>query len=473
MMDSRIKSKIEYLVYMNKIVKFLLLLTLHFLFIACAMNKKPAETGELAVEGLPTNFLIPDGWGGGSGNLDSVATDWYLNFEQPKLNEYITHALDTANPSIVIRLARMQNAIAGITLAKSGKQVFVNYNAAYNGAGSFNSDYSNTGSVAMPISWEADLWGRIKAGMYAANENMLSEVHNYDYTRQTIAANISRLYFSIASIQRSLEIGKRFREINQRLIQVQEDREKVGIIDSKDVHLAKANVANIEEMITVYKNLLQINVRNLEALMGDYPSNELDVEWEPKELNEFVAISDPYSLIRRRPDLLSIENQVRAAFYLSEQAELAKYPSLVLSANPGLSTSGDFSFGLGASLFGPILNGRAIRSKIDQANAYQRQLVASYGAAIVEAFKEVEIYLESERLLQEKVNYSKAVAAELKGAYEVAVEQYIVGQQDLYYTLQLQADYLLADLNVIDVMRDVYIQRIDLYLALGGSITAE
>ena len=437
----------------------------------CALYKNPASTDKIAEEGLPENFLIPEDWAMDSLKTDNVVHNWYREFGEPDLNNFVVQALDTNNPGIVLRLARIQERIAGMQLARSGRQVFMNYGASYNGLTTFDGDFTSLGSFALPISWEADLWGRIKAGMLAANEAMVSEVHQYGYTRQTITANVARLYFQIGTIQKSLEIALEFREINQRLIEVQETREKVGIIDSKDVHLAKANVASIESIIAFYQNLLQIATRDLEVIMGDYPANTLQFEWEPEELETIVAVNNPFSLVSRRPDLLSLEAQVREAFYLTEQAELAKYPSLVLNANPSLVTSGGLALGLGASLFGPIVNGRAIRSRIEQANAFQRQLVAVYGSAILDAFKDVESSLHSEQLIQQKLDFGQEVAEESRLAYEVAVEQYRVGKIDLFNTLLLQGDYLIADLNVIQTFQELYLQRIQLYLSLGGNIT--
>lgn len=436
----------------------------------CTLFKNPSDTESIANESLPDNILIPDKWIMDSINNDVVSDNWYFQFDQPLLDQYVASALDSSNPGVVFRLARIEGSTAGIQIARSGRAVFMDYKASYDGFTQTDGPDSYVGAFTIPVSWEADLWGRIKAGILAANESMMAEVHQYSFTRQSIAASVARLYFDIGGIQRSLEIGQEFLEINERLIEVQEKREEVGIINMQDVYLARANVANIEQLVLVFENQLQEAIRQLEVIMGRYPANSLSIQWEPEDLNSIAQIDDPLSLISRRPDLASLEAQVRSAFYLSEQATLAKYPSLVITADPGAATTGGLLVGVGASLIGPILNGKLIRSKIAQANAFQRQVASLYGSAILDALLEVESTLNTEVLLRERLEFAKIEAEQSRLAYETAVEQYRVGQIDLFNALILQGQYQLAELKVVDFQRGLFLQRVRLYLALGGNI---
>jgi outer membrane protein TolC len=230
-------------------------------------------------------------------------------------------------------------------------------------------------------------------------------------------------------------------------------------------------VNNIKNIIEGNKDLLQIKVRQLETLLGRYPENKLKVDWKPTSIEMITEISNPFDLILRRPDIQSNESKVRALFYLNEQALLAKYPSLVLSASISLSSVNDLLFGAGASLFGPIFNGGALDGRIDEATAQQKQALATYGLSILNAFKEVETSLNSQTIISNQENFIQLSSNESKKAYEISVKQYEIGAVDLFDVLQIQLQWLLKELDLVTIKEQIYHERVQLHLALGGNIT--
>ncbi|MGL1886138.1 MAG: TolC family protein [Reichenbachiella sp.] len=421
-------------------------------------------------EGLPSNFLIPEQW---NYNTDTsiVVSNWYQSFSDPKLNMLIQSALDSVNPSIIYNLARIEASESRVIITSAGKKVFVDYTGGYVGDfSSSNSTNFNSGYAVAPISWEADLWGEISAGMLAADESMLAELLEYDFTRQTIAATVCRLYFQIGTLNNSIALGKEFLLLNNKLLGILEERERIGVTNLQEVHLTKANIKSIESLLVEFENQLQLNMRQLELILGNYPDAVLSVNWKPQHLDTVISIGEPFELITRRPDLRASEARFRSAFYITEQTRLTKYPSLVLSADPGLSTSGGLIAGMSASLFGPIFNGKLIDAQITEATAYQRQAMANYTNSVMTAFKEVESAMSSEQILRQRYHLLEEAAQEYEKAFNLTKEQYIVGQIDLYYLLLIQSQWLGQELSLIELQRDIYIQRVQLYLSLGGSI---
>lgn len=437
----------------------------------CKMYKDPSSTEDLVKESLPSDFVIPEEWSKIDKADAEVRENWYEIFNEPKLNSLIVEALDTTNPSIRYQLSRIEASSANVRIAKTGNKVFMNYDGAYGGNSVLDGKSNYDIGLSAPISWEPDLWGKIEAGVLAADENVISQILNYTYTRQSIAGTVCDLYFDIATIQRGLEIGEDYISINQRLVDILNVKQDVGIIDKKDVYLAEAQYSSIQSIIEDFNNSLQSSTRALEALIGRYPNATLSIDWLGGELQPIDAISDPVSLIRRRPDIMANEANVRSAFYLTEQAKLAKYPSLVISASPGITTAGTLVLGTGASLLGPILNGGLIEANIDGATANQKALVSIYGLSIIDALKEVETALDSETILYKRRQFTQDVVDESRNAYDVAVTQYREGKIDLLNALQLQSQLLLTELELIRITQAIYKQRVRLYLSLGGNIT--
>lgn len=436
----------------------------------CKLYKDPEGTNELAKESLESSIDIPEYWDTAA-DTSAVVENWYLNFKDPHLTKLVQEVIDTTNLNILYQLAVIDQGIAQRHLRGTGRNVQVNYGVDYLGSSSTqgNHDYGIGGSAG--ISWEADLWGKIQTGILSADEELQSKIYNYSYTRQSLAALVSNLYFEIGTLNNVLKVGDEFLKLNMSIAEIMKVREQVGYTNMKDVHLINAQVNAIKSIIERNKNKLQLNTRELEVLLGRYPSNTLTIDWASKDLDLVTNISNPMALINRRPDIKMKESEVRSKFYLTENAILAKYPSLVLSANIGISTISDLVFGTAGSLFGPIFNGGAIDDKIAIATAIQKQVLTSYGLSILEAFNEVESSMSAEQFLEEQKKFLKIAVEESEKAYILVEKQYEVGQIDLFQLLQIQMEWLQRKLDLEILNGGVYKQRVQLYLALGGNIT--
>lgn len=460
--------------YLKFSKKLGLLILVSFLFHQCKMYDNPGNTKELSKNATPPNFEVPDYWELGTTDSLSVQDDWYYSFNEPHLNQLIDEALDTTNMAIMFQLAKIDESRARVKLAESGKKVKVGYSGVYSGfSATGNAPDSYDLTVGIPISWEADLWGKIEAGILAADQNVLSSMYSYDYTRQSIAATVANAYFRIGLLNESLEVAEEFLKLNGRIVDILRTREEVGIIDMQEVHLTEAQINNVRSIIAETENEVQRATRELEILIGRYPENKLEINWTPQQLDSVVAISNPFALINRRPDLKANEAAVRSAFYLNEQAQLLRKPSFAINGSIGFSTLYDLVFGTGASILGPIFDGGVIQSRIDDATAVQKQVVANYGQSILTAFKEVETSMESQKIINEQYQYLLDSESETKKAYDIAIEQYKVGRIDLYYVLQLQSQLLFTELDLLRVDAAKYFERVQLHLALGGNITSK
>ena len=454
----------------NNIVKITLLLSIIILFQNCKSYQEPTETKELANEGLNNRFEIPEFWESNQ-NTAKVTENWYKNFQTPSLDSLIEEAIDTTNLTIVYQIALIEQSTSQRNLSESDKSVKIGYGGDYSGFTASNGPDSYNVNTVGGISWEADLWGKIETGVLAADENLKAAIYNYSYTRQSIAATTSKLYFRIGTLNQGLKKGEDFIKVNDHIKELLKIREEVGIIDMKELFLVKAQISSINNLIEGYKNEVQTSTRSLEVVLGRYPENKLIVDWVPKGLEPVTQIGNPFDLINRRPDIKRNEALVRSQFFLTEQAKLAKYPNLVLSANIGYSTVSDLIFGAAGSFFGPIYTGGALDSQIESATAVQKKALMTYGLSILNAFNEVETAMSSEKYLLEQQKHITNAIEESKNAYQLMLKQYGVGRVGLFEVLQTQMEWLLREIDLIKINGTLYQQRVQLYLALGGNIT--
>ncbi len=204
--------------------------------------------------------------------------------------------------------------------------------------------------------------------------------------------------------------------------------------------------------------------------MGRYPAAEVGGAAELVATPPPIPVGVPADILERRPDLRAAESRVAAAFYQSEQARLAKLPSLSLTAGVGGANSLDnFVGSLGAGLFAPLFTGAALEGQIDVANADQKAAIAAYGATVLQALEEVETSLTNDDLYSQREGFLVSSVENNFQAYELGRAQYEVGKIDLLSLLQMQTRWIGARVGLIRLQNERLVQRINLHLALGGS----
>jgi multidrug efflux system outer membrane protein len=238
----------------------------------------------------------------------------------------------------------------------------------------------------------------------------------------------------------------------------------------QDVFLARGSLASAKDALETARGGQKKARRALEILLGRYPEGEIATAPELVPVPPPVPVGLPSDLLERRPDLIAADRRVAAAFYLSEQARLAKLPRFSLNLAGGLSSAIDSTIAsLGAGVMAPLYTGGALEAQLDIANAEQQAAIGAYGAAALRAFEEVEAALTNSELLKRREAFlAGAVDNNLK-AYQLAEVQYKVGQIELLNLLQLQSGWVGARVGLLNVQSQRLAERINLHLALGGS----
>lgn len=417
-----------------------------------------------------------------------VEEDWLSQFEDPKLEALVAEALDR-NRDLRAAAARLRRAEATARVAGADRlpQVGARLNGSRQRSNFFGLNVpgaedgvlpvlTTTYGVSLDLSWEADLWGRLRAAERAALADRRAAHATYRGARLSVAAQTAKAWFALAAASEQRALAERTLESYRESLAGVERRYGRGLVDALDVRLTRTNVANAEALLATRERQLAAARRQLEILLGRYPSAEVQSHPRLPGVPEPVPAGLPAELIGRRPDVLGARLRLTAADARLEQARKALYPSLSLTGSGGSSTpafrdllDGDFSvWSLAASLTQPIFQGGRLRANVDVRAAGSDEALADYAGTLLAAYGEVESALDAERRLAERELALSAAETEAAAAERLARRQYREGLVDVLSLLESQRRALAARSDVISIRRERLHTRIDLHLALGG-----
>lgn len=436
---------------------------------SCSVAPTP-ETGEVVEEALPESTEIPAEWTAPAEDTGEVDDGWIEDFGDEELVALVEEAVSEQNPNLRILsaqvdrsagLARQAGAALKPTVALGGD--------ISETSGSTVASGTNYG-VGVGVSWEVDVWGKVRAGASAADESLRATVADFEFARQSLAANVAKGWFLSTELKLQTELAQETVELLSEMVDLVKAKEKVGQVSMQDVYLVEADLASAQDALRQVESGRQQAARSLEILMGRYPSAEVEGADELMMVPPPIPTGVPADILERRPDLIAAERRVAASFLLSEQARLAKLPSFTLTGGVGGNNSLDSFVGnLAAGIFAPLYTGGALEGQIDVANADQEATIAAYGATVLKAFEEVESSLANEDLYAQREVFLQQSADSNFKAYELALVQYEVGKIDLLSVLQMQTRWIGARVGLIRIKNERLAQRVNLHLALGGS----
>ncbi len=442
------------------------------LLLGCALPKR---------ESVDLSFDLPKG-------SDRVIADrWWEAFGDEELVRVMETALEH-NQDLEMALANVEAVAASARIAGSGlqpqvtagagsarnKQVFVGLPIP--GPSGVLSSRATTHQLNVNLSWEVDVWGRIRAGKRAAESDVHASQLDYEGARLSIAGQVLRTWLSAAAAQEQLRLTKANIEVLKvSEIQAQERYAK-GLQSSLDVRLARSNLANARAEEEIWLMQRRQALRQLSLLMGGYPSREDELASSLPELHQGIPEGLGSTLLRRRPDLLAAEARVFAAEHRVAEAQAARYPRFSLTSSAGTTSDKlrdlvdrNFSvWSLAGNVAQPLLDGGRLKAGKALAEASTKRAVAAYEKNILMAFEEVEAALDGEDLLQKREVKLLQAKAEAEGALQLAQERYAGGLEFYVTVLEAQRREIDAKRQLMAIRQQRLDNRVSLYLALGG-----
>ena len=441
---------------------------------ACASITSREEAGAAARASLPD---APDAWASIQQSVGDVEVGWIESFNDPVLVALVDEA-QANNKNLQIAAANVDRSRALARQAGAALKPNVGLNLGASEGGALDPGGSNTQlNAGLQLNWELDVWGRIRSGQQSAAAGAEAAAADYQFSQYSLAAGVARAYF--IAVEAGLQEGVARRTVEAleetaRIVNVQYEN---GLASSQDLALTNSDLATAQDRLTATSGAKRDAIRALEVLLGRYPGADLELRDGLPAAPAAPPAGVPSDILERRPDLISAERNVAAAFNSLDSAKAAKLPAISLTSSIG-GASGSLSnlldptnvaWTIAGNLVAPLFDGGARDAQVQISTAEQEQAIAAYGQAALDAFSEVETNLDQGVVLdQRKASLTKA-ADEANEAYRVARLRYDEGETDLIDVLSIQQRVFSAESNLVSVERLRLEQRVNLNLALGGS----
>jgi len=381
--------------------------------------------------------------------------------------------------------AREQSVIAG-----AGRWPQLGFAAGYlhtgSGAGVLNNNLENTNSsgfdALFTLSWEIDVWGRIKASQQAAQKDAEAVSADLNGARLSLAARTAQSYFEF--IEANLQTGVAEQSIKDRrtIVELVRGRFSRGLTRGLDLRLALTDLANAEAQLAQSRNQVQIVTRRLEILLGRYPSDPKDAHIGSLRVlpQPPAALSAglPSQLLERRPDMVAALSRLRAMDSRVESARKALLPRIALTASGGASSVAlsdlidprAAAWNLATGLVQPVFTGGRLKGEIRFNEALTKEALNQYRSTALNAFREVEQALAAEQWLRAQELALLEAMEQTEASRKMAVTSYQQGLIEILTLLDSYRSTLNAQSSHLTVQRELLSNRIDLYLALGGGV---
>ena len=417
-------------------------------------------------------------WSADAPHAGAISDNWLASFNDPQLNELVNEAI-ARNPDLRATAARVEQSAAYAQIARAALLPAINLLGTGGLKVGGGSDLTSAlQGVMLGISWEPDLWGTLRYGRNAADATYASAQADYEFARQSMAAQVARSWFMSTETKLQLAAAESMAQSSRELLRLAVDRQKVGVGSQKDVALARANLGTFEDAVQQSRLAHEQAVRSLEMLLGRYPATELQAAPALPAFPGPVPVGMPLDMLERRPDVIAAERRVAAAFDRVGEARAARLPRIRLNASVSaldsevIELQEDFenpSGGAGATLVAPLYQGGALRAQVSVRTAEQKEALARYASQVLRGINEVENSLAASRILSERVQLLGQVVADQEKTLEYDQAAYRVGRQDLRSVQQQQQQVQSARMALLRVQSEQLIQRVNLHLALGGS----
>lgn len=414
--------------------------------------------------------------------LNMANVSWKELFTDPVLQEYINEGLDN-NIDIRVAIQQVLSAEAYVKQGKAGYLPTLTANAQYthqelSANSQFGSLFSSLDQYQLSgnLSWEADIWGKIRSQKRAFDASYLQTVAAHQAVKTRLIADIASTYYQLLALDKQIGITEETITTRQNSLETTQALKEAGNVTEVGVKQTEAQVYNAQGILIDLKNQRKILENSLSILLGQAPMDINRTDLEEQEITTDLHIGVPAQLLRNRPDVIAAEYNLVNAFELTNVARSNFYPSLTLTATGGLQaldaadlfdTNSLFATIIGG-LAQPVLNGRRIRTQFEVSESQQEQARLNFRRAVITASKEVSDALYSYQAATDKIEVKQKEFDAYDLATNYSEELLDNGLANYLEVLTARQNALNARLDLTNARYNQLKSIVDLYEALGG-----
>jgi multidrug efflux system outer membrane protein len=412
---------------------------------------------------------------------------WFEVFKDEQLQELVRAAL-VRNYDVRDAVARIDAARANLGITRADQFPTIDAGASVTATRT-----SASGAVSVPegidqartfgtvgaslLSYEVDLWGRLRRATEAARADLLASEHNRHAVLTTMVSDVASGYFNLLALDMELAIAKRTLSVRQDSLTLVRSRERGGLGTLLDVRQGEQLVHSAAQVIPAIEQLIGQTENHVSFLLGDHPAavtRGLPLNQQPQPPS--VPPGLPSALLDRRPDIRAAEQNLVAANAFIGVAKAAYFPRITLTGVLGFQSdqlSGLFSgptrvWQFVPQVTQPIFNAGRLRSNVRLAEAQQQLALVEYERAIQNAFREVSDGLIRHQKVREIRAEQELLVSTLQDRARMSYRRYEGGIDTLLNALDADRDLFEAELRLAQTKRDELLALVQLYRALGG-----
>lgn len=426
----------------------------------CATSPAPpaSPTEGVAIQGLPLR--------------------WWEGFQDPALDRLVTLALDNnLDLKSAIQRIREQRALR----RQSSSALFPILRGTGSAEASHNaSDGADQSYLyGVDLTWEIDLFGRLRAQTRAAEANMQATAADYQALRVSLVADVISTYLHYRLAREEETIAQQAADNQQQTANITRIRFKGGTASGFDVERLEAQVNITRATIPAAREQAESSRYGLAYLLNR-DQTEIDsilaqavTPKQPLMPDVTALMALPATSLRNRPDVYATELRLQASTAELDAAKALRYPQLTLGALVGFEQgSGTPAWSISGQVFQPLVNFGQIRAAIEASDARQQQAWLTYQAALLQALREVRSALASYAQGMERQQLLALATHSAANARALARRQYEAGTVSLIEVLDAERVYFDARLDQVQATTDVLLKWTEIFRTLGLSPSA-
>ncbi len=449
---------------------------------ACA-TLPPAAPARVAK--APETYAVSQALAGP--DRDWPADAWWTAYGDTQLDGLMGEAL-AGSPTLAAAEARVRRAQSLAAQARAQQLPTVSANGSvteqkqsYNNgipAEFVPQGYNAYGQVTLNFNWELDFWGKNRAAVAAAVSETRAAQADAAEARLMLSTNIAAAYADLARLYAQRDVAERSVALLSETSKLVQDRVLNGLDTLADQRQAEAGPLQAKSDLAAIDEQIALTRNQLAALAGAGPDRGLAIARPSATALKPIGVPAQLaaSLVGRRPDVTAARWRAEAATSRIKEAKAAFFPDINLAAFVGAQAlhldkvfaSGSDIGSVGPAVSLPIFNGGSLRAGLRGAEADRDEAVASYDAAVTEAFRQVADVVASARSLGTQLADSRAALAASEDAYRIAKLRYQGGLSTYPAVLLVEQDVLSRRRSVADLESRALTLDVALVRALGG-----
>ncbi len=414
---------------------------------------------------------------------------WFEVFDDPRLQDLIRVALQK-NYDLRDAVARVEQARAGLGITRSNQ--YPNFGA---GASVEINRLSRDGATPIPsqvlpsqnrtfgtaalelLSFEIDIWGRLRRETEAARANLLSAEETRKAVVTTLVSDVAASYLTLRELDYTLEISQRTLQTREQSLDLTRSRQTGGVATLLDLRQSEQLAQTAAEIIPAIQQQIEQTENRINLLLGQSPGTvtrgrSLTDQKMPPE----VPAGLPSTLLERRPDIRAAEQDLIAANAEIGVARAAYFPRLTLSGFlggastqlTGLFTANHTAWNLAPQVTQPIFTAGRIKSGVKFTEAERERALIQYERTIQTAFAEVSDALIAHQRVRARREKQSELVATLEDRVSLAYVRYRGGVDTQLNALDADRDLFQAQLDLARIRLEELLSVVQLYKALGG-----